>query len=335
MGESRRRPRGRLFSLVERVGFEELRRITCESEGEPPRFNRDMKKHLLILLLALSVVTTATAQVATNSTPSPWRLTKRDLTLQPGALTNVVEQLEALYKPAEIDEYNGPQSYFGMNLIWSPGTAELPVPTALRLSNVEPIDALSLAAAAAGCKLETIESTQVSRRGFVIVGYKIVRMETGMGRMSTVTPVMAGVPGMPGGAMGGSTSNLRELQDELVRQQQRLGAQHPNIVELKRELETAKKIVMERPMTRVYAMGGIIIGNKEEQAVKLTRIMDFISLTLNGEEIDMKGVKVNYHDGTNVLVVRAPEAAQELVGQLIEALRENARTDSSIPKPRR
>jgi hypothetical protein len=146
---------------------------------------------------------------------------------------------------------------------------------------------------------------------------------------------MAGVPGMPGGAMGGSTSNLRELQDELVRQQQRLGAQHPNIVELKRELETAKKIVMERPMTRVYAMGGIIIGNKEEQAVKLTRIMDFISLTLNGEEIDMKGVKVNYHDGTNVLVVRAPEAAQELVGQLIEALRENARTDSSIPKPRR
>ncbi|MGV3757529.1 MAG: hypothetical protein ACO1QS_19290 [Verrucomicrobiota bacterium] len=294
-----------------------------------------MKKHLLILLLALSVVTIATAQVSTNSAPIPWGMTRRDLTLQPGTLTNVVEQLEAFYKTAKIDEYNGPQSYSGLNLIWSPGTAELLVPTVLRLSKVEPIDALSLAAAAAGCKLETVESTQVARKGFVIVGYKIVRMEPAVARVSAGTPIMAGISGMPGSAAGASTDNLRELQEELARQQQRLGAQHPQLVELKRELETAKKILMERPITRVYAMGGIITGDAEQQGLKLARINNTISETILGEEIDMKSVKVNYHDGTHVLVVRAPEAAQELVGQLIEALRENARTDSSIPKPRR
>ncbi len=294
-----------------------------------------MKKHLLILLVALSVVMTATAQVATNSTPSPWRVTKRDLTLQPGTLTNVVEQLEAFYKPAKIDEYNGPQSYSGLNLIWSPGTAELPVPTVLRLTKVMPIDALSLAAAAAGCSLETIDTTQSHYAGQSVIGYKIVRKESGVGRMSTATPIMAGIPGMPGGAAVTSAGNLRELEEELARQQQRLGAQHPQLLELQRELAAAKKFAMERPMTRVYAMGGIVIGNNEEQALKLNRIKDSISETLVGEEIDLKSVKINYHEGTKVLVVRAPEAAQELVGQLIEALRENARTDTSTPKPRR
>jgi hypothetical protein len=103
-------------------------------------------------------------------------------------------------------------------------------------------------------------------------------------------------------------------------------------LELKRELEPMKKISLERSMTRVYAMGELVAGSEEEQTLKLARIKDSISHTLAGEEVDEKAIRVSYHEGTKVLVVRAPEAAQELVGQLIEALRENAKTD--IPKSR-
>jgi len=54
---------------------------------------------------------------------------------------------------------------------------------------------------------------------------------------------------------------------------------------------------------------------------------------VHGAEIDQKSVQANYHEGTKVLIVKAPEAAQELVGQLIEALRENAKADTAKPNP--
>ncbi len=355
-----------------------------------------MKILSLIFLLAVSAVTIVTAQVDTNVAPVPGLMNRRDITLQPGALTNVVEQLEAYNRQENPEKANDKNGFPRWNLIWSPGTAELPVPTILRLSNVEPIDALSLAAAAAGCKLEKIESTKAYPSGvFPVIGYKVVRMEQGMGRVSSAgggmgfdplagggasifDPLAGGGASMYGSAGGGgvglvrgvgsgnpyapspasvpakalpglsgntkvttvtstartTTSGiLKDMQEQLLRLQQTHSDEHPRIVELKREMEAVRRMMMGRSITRVYAMGGIIAGTEEEKAVKLLRIQETINLTVQGEEIDQKSVQVNYHEGTKVLVVKAPEAAQELVGQLIDALRENAKVDTANSKP--
>jgi hypothetical protein len=361
-----------------------------------------MSKHALIFCSALSLVTTLLAQTPgqapkkieskpakvaapTREYANPPRLSweasnkepYRDVILYPGTLRGVVEQLDLLYSSVQLKK--GPVEYAMPNLVWTPETMELPVSAALRLFEVNAIDALTLIGAAAGCKLEPIESAQTDAKERRIIGYKFVRLEPGMGRMSGggvgFDPLTGGggsmfgaaggggvgsvravgsadpfasspvgvtakaVPGLPGNTTVTSTAgttargNLKELQEQLLRLQQTLNDEHPRVVELKRELETIKRISLERPMTRVYAMGGIIMGAQDEQALKLLRIQKTISEALHGEEIDEKSVKVNYHDGTNVLVVRAPEAAQELVGQLIEALRENAKADTAKPKP--
>jgi len=354
-----------------------------------------MSKHALIFCTALGLATTLWAQTpgqpAKAGAPvrvyaNPSRLSVevankepyRDVTLEPGTLREVVEQLDEIY--SDVQRKNGPVEYAMPNLVWSPDTMELPVPAALRIFEVNAVDALTLIGAAAGCKLEPIESAQTDAKGRRIIGYKFVRLDPGMSRMSaggggfdpmaggggsmfgsagaggvgSVRAVGSGnpyapnpngipakaVPGLPGNttvttvtSTAGTTAkgNLQELQEQLLRLQQTLSDGHPRILELKRELEAAKKISLERPMTRVYAMGGILTGNDKEQAEKLARIQDSISKTLSDDEIDGKGVRISYHDGTNVLVVRAPEAAQELVGQLIEALRENVKVVNSKP----
>lgn len=299
-----------------------------------------------------------------------------DVTLEPGTLREVVQQLDEVY--SQVQRSNGPAEYNMPNLIWTPETMALSVPAPLRLFEVNAVDSLALIAAAAGCRLEPIESPQAEAKERRIIGYKFIRAEAGMGMMGSgaFDPLMSGMavggPGMGGEAAGSgmgavrvispadpfapatvtfqsksglvpgkpgssavstvtttssssSTGNVRDLQDQLVRFETALGEDHPQIVNLKRQLEIAQKVSAQRQITRVYAMGGILQGNGKEIAEKLEEIKKSIYVATGGDGIKEKDIQISYHDGTNILVIRAPEATQELITQMIEALRENAK----------
>jgi hypothetical protein len=360
-----------------------------------------MKKPILIYCALLGLATSLSAQSPTSPAtgepqskpakasayrvyPTPTRLPPEvtnkerfhDVTLEPGTLREVVYQLDEVY--SQVQRSDGPVEYNMPNLIWTPETMDLPVPAPLRLFEVNAVDSLALIAAAAGCKLEPIESPQAEAKETRIIGYKFVRMEAGggmmggsaygaaMGGMAPGVPAMGGHttgggmgtvrvvtpgdpnspatvtfqsrtgpgPGMPGSSAistvtstssSSSPGNVRDLQDQLVRFETTLGEDHPQIVNLKRQLEIAQKVNVQRQITRVYAMRGILQGDNREVTEKLEGIKQSIYVATGGDGIKEKDIQISYHEGTNILVVRAPEAALDLIEQVIEALRENVK----------
>lgn len=355
-----------------------------------------MKKPVLIYGVLLGLITSLSAQTPSSPAPrgpqskpakasayrvypTPTRLPPEvtnqerfhDVTLEPGTLREVVHELDEVY--SQVQRSNGPAEYNMPNLIWTPETMDLPVPAPLRLFEVNAVDSLALIAAAAGCRLEPIESPQAEAKERII-GYKFVRVEAagGMGGSAFGAAMAPGVPAMGGHAAGGgmgtvrvvtpgdpfgpatvtfqsksgpipgkpgssavstvtatssssSMGNVRDLQDQLVRFETTLGEDHPQIVNLKRQLEVAQKVSTQRQITRVYAMGGILQGNGKEVVEKLEGIKKSIYVATGGDGIKEKDIQISYHDGTNILVVRAPEAALDLIEQVIEALRENTK----------
>lgn len=167
---------------------------------------RDMNKRFLTFCAMLSLATGLVAQPAAKSEskplrvyPTPTRLAPevtnheryRDVTLEPGSLRDVVQELDEVY--SEVQRNNGPQEYTMPNLVWTQDVMDLPVTASLRLMDVGAVDALTLIAAAAGCKLEVVESIQPSGKESKIIGYKFVRVAT-----------LANAPGI----MGGSSSSF-------------------------------------------------------------------------------------------------------------------------------
>lgn len=273
----------------------------------------------------------------------------RDVTLEPGTLREVVQQLDEIY--SAVQRANGPTEYIMPNLVWTKEAMNFPVTASLRIVDVGAVDALTLIAAAAGCKLEPVQGVNPETKEARIIGYKFVQAgadgtalrnfgragDTGgetlravesvpanFNRLGATTPLPA--------ANGQPAGNLATLLAQRTKLLQTMTEHHPAVLELTRRIEFLEKEQANKTITKVYAMGAVLHGNEKELVEKLELIKKSIFVTLHTGGMDEKNVQINYHDGTNVLVIKAPEDAQELITQLIEALRENAKGPNPNPK---
>src|ERR1700760_2454002 len=132
-----------------------------------------MKVPTLIPCLVLGAAFAASAQTApgpppqpapkseaspTKTPPDPARKATvlRELSLQPGSLRDVVEQLQAACsKIARESDFGGHPM---PALIYGPGAGDAKVATPLHLTDMRILNAIALVAAAAGCNLDPIFS---------------------------------------------------------------------------------------------------------------------------------------------------------------------------------
>ena len=77
-------------------------------------------------------------------------------------------------------------------------------------------------------------------------------------------------------------------------------------------------------VTKVYALGSILSGSDEEADQKHLQCQELIALTLQQAELNAKvSPDLSFHRNARVLVVKATAAQQEMIGQVIKALKEN------------
>ncbi|HET6406910.1 MAG TPA: PDZ domain-containing protein [Chthoniobacteraceae bacterium] len=136
-----------------------------------------MNHTFLVLFAILAVVVRSPAQERDLLVPPPKTITiapsahvdaDGTLHLSPGSLANVVSQIESI-----VPELNkaGNSDEVMPNIVFDDLTkpGEAAVPANLRLRKVSPVQAVALAAAAAGCKLETVQGPDGDTIGYRIV----------------------------------------------------------------------------------------------------------------------------------------------------------------------
>lgn len=155
------------------------------------------------------------------------------LLLAPGKLGEVVAEVEKLVPQMQA---HGQGSWAMPNLIFGSGTEQAVVPTALRLRQVSPLQAVTLAGAAAGCALESVTSPAVELAPAApgtssdggqppVIGYRFVLTQQAAPasqpepkKLRVLTTRVAGAPGeeIPGMGMGGIGITLSAKDGHLL-----------------------------------------------------------------------------------------------------------------------
>lgn len=327
-----------------------------------------MKKTLLTLGMALSLTTSLLAQSNPNPAASAAEPTQprrypaevlkhepyRDITLKPGTLRNVVQQLDVIFSAAL--ENSSDVELRMPNLVWTEDVMDLSISAPLRLCDVMALDALTLVGAAAGCRLEPVESVPTDTQPKRVLGYKFVRSDSVkpapttavMTGARTVTPGIQLLQANPVGVTlpsGGMVNNpalalssanlaasLTQLQQQLLSMKQTLTTNHPayvNLTQQIKEVEQLQKAQLATEITRVYPIGSIVRGSGQVADDKLEVIIKAIHATVEQSISPTPNLNITYHRGANIMVIKAPVAAQDLIAQIFEALNADARANHS------
>jgi hypothetical protein len=323
-----------------------------------------MKKTLLTLGLALSLTTSLLAQANPKPAAAAAELNQprrypaevlkhepyRDITLKPGTLRNVVQQLDVIFSAAL--ENSNDVGLRMPNLVWTEDVMDLSISAPLRLCDVMALDALTLVGAAAGCRLEPVESVPTDTQPKRVLGYKFVRSDSvkPVPTTAVITGAKAIAPGNPATATlalpsGGMVNNpalalssanlaasLTQLQQQLLSMKQTLTTNHPAFVNLTqqiKEVEHLQKAQLATEITRVYPIGSIVRGSGQVADDKLEVIIKAIHATMEQSISPPPKLNITYHRGANIMVIKAPVAAQDLIAQIFEALNADARVNHS------
>lgn len=234
--------------------------------------------------------------------PAPRKLTT--LKVPDTELESAVHMLQSMLEDSGLEQ---------LNILFGPETKNLEV-TALTLRNVTGPDALQLIAAAAGCTVEPMFSTEtqtppgfgvVGNHKFSVIGYQLrgkpkttttarnanqspMLPPNGLATPVPITPMMTPGAAMltgPGGNMG---------------------------LRLPSATSPASRV------TRIYPLGAVTTATKFPEIEKTIRD------TLKADNVAENQVSLALHEKTNVLVVNAAEPVHALVEQLLTALNSNA-----------
>jgi hypothetical protein len=278
------------------------------------------------------------------------------LSLKQGTVQEIVKQLETI---AHEMVNKGCDDWAQVpNIVYGPGAQEAEVPTIMRLRQVNPVQALALVSAAAGCTLQPI-SAPVENAGHGeaappadaeprIIGYRIEMADklvpaTRNPNLSLVAPhravpeyrvmktqyaeapVVVGVnPAGPfvldvAAAQTTPTSASRPEPENSITPAVMLGGQ----------VQPAAAKANE-PSVRVYAVGAYMRGSPEEMKEKQVQLevlihsgLDLASVQGNG------GPSMSFHAGTKTLIVKATAAQHDIISQIVTALKENEAAGSA------
>lgn len=86
------------------------------------------------------------------------------------------------------------------------------------------------------------------------------------------------------------------------------------------------------PLVRVYPIGYIMTGTKQEQQANVENLDDLIRTSLNMAKLDLNP-DLNVHVKTGILMSKATAAQHEIIEQVVQALRENATRLATPAKP--
>jgi hypothetical protein len=230
-----------------------------------------MKIRTLLLVTLLSLVTLAHAQPA----PLPEAFNADgSLTLPGGKLSEMVADIER--RLPQWPRRKDGAAWVWPNIVYAPAVMNrdaLP----LRLRAVEPVEALALLAAAAGCKLEPIFAPKETPEavGQRAVGYRFEMDATAAAART-------------GAAPGSTPADLRST-------------------------------------VRVYSLGPILAGSKEDVAKKADRVQQLVELALQKSEpaSGRTAPELAFHAESRTLIAKATSAQHELLKQVIEAMKEN------------
>ncbi|HUF61160.1 MAG TPA: hypothetical protein VMN36_03725 [Verrucomicrobiales bacterium] len=278
----------------------------------PSFFNSPLR----ILAVAGSTIMLASAQTqddpfAAAAAPQP-KLTSFALASNP--LREAVKLLQTQLAKERMDP---------INVVFDADAEEVLVPD-LRFGAVTGHDALKLLAAAAGCEAQPIRSDE-SGPSSRIIGYKLIHSRphavnvTGLGadQYGVGPPNFASEPG--DGSRSGKAPGIRptgnpSADDDAVASQLESGYQ--NAVAF---LGGTRRPIHPASHVRVYALGTIVPTGAE-----IGEIEGLVQSVLETSAISKDEVRLMVHEKSNVLVVRAPDEAQQLVGQVLQSLAKNS-----------
>lgn len=251
-----------------------------------------MKTHLITALL---IVCTGHLVAQTNSSgPSG---TKQGLEwannpdpagnvmLPPGTLREIVEYIEQKLMPKWADHVGSMP-----NILMSQEVGNLEMPGVLTLHRVSPLQAVALAAAAVECSLEPIldpTPSTASSGSPPVLGYRITRVKTPTSGSDPVASPKVSAPTVPGEPTKPTT-----------------GA--------------------SQPVIRIYAVGAVLHGGSPDESKRDEAMFQAVLHdALDQAQPDSPAPDLTLHSQSKTLIVKATAAQQELVEQVIKALKEN------------
>lgn len=269
------------------------------------------------------------------------------LILKAGPLTEVVAQVERGLK----DDPTKPDVALP-NLIYAKDIGEAVVPGDLTLRGVTPVQALALVAAAAGCTFQPIFAPD-ERAGQerMIIGYRIeLQAASGSGKASDGRPMNTPSSQFwssvsPFGSSGGSSGTSASTGGLLPRVQ----VVDPNASRGTSSSNDRSRVPKNsfpdqpgnpagvpvdnnQPFVRVYGIGFIMTGREEEKGAKLKSLEDLIRRALNQAKLDLNP-GIDFHVETGALLSKATAAQQEIIEQVVQAMKENATQPAAAAKP--
>lgn len=273
-----------------------------------------MKTHFLITTALFTSFAFLSAQANPDERPAPANAPKgapapisnpdgdNNVVLPQGTLKNTVTYIEEKLMPQWRD-------YIGNmpNILLTKDAAECPLPGPLILHRVSPLQAVVLAAAAADCSVESITSPAESLEASTppaIIGYRIMRNKapsSGSGNVSLNKT----------SATSETTQPMRAADDS------------------------------GRPVVRVYALGTILRaksgGEQNKTEIVLTNeqkiLTDLVSDALKKAGSGSPQPEFTIHPESRALVVKATAGQQEIVQQVVQAMKENEQSEAHVTIP--
>lgn len=302
---------------------------------------------------------------AAGSRVSGWKIANSPdgtLRLTEGPLPDVVEQIEML-----VPNMIGPDGNKGEmpNVLYGPGAQSVKMPAELRLRQVSPVQALTLVAAAAGCALEPIGDPD--RGTEQIIGYRFMLAPEGLALVSrpdglslvsgnpqlhktkgSADPSKAGEYGGAGfggygsgssgfggitivGPATGSTDSKPGGRTQSSNPNHSSGASKAEPSQGVRGgtfIVNAKTTQADDAVVRVYALGAFMRGEPKEMDEKQKAVQNLVAEALERSSLGADLPLLSFHNATKALIVKGTAAQHEIVEQIIQAMKENALSES-------
>jgi hypothetical protein len=285
-----------------------------------------------------------------------------------GPLENVVAEIERRIHYWTPKQESG--DWVMPNVLFSQDVRDAVVPGALTLRGVSPLQALTLAAAAAGCAIEPIvatkEESDAADKPQSIIGYRIVpERKRGSG----------------GGGFGNGTGNFIGQYSKSKESQPQMKAPDPiktgsgdvalPVADGDARISIGKKNEYLDPRSfdgamavaqkdgnqrsvRIYALGSILSGTKEEIAMKQDHLRELVNEAMQKSEPEAGGSistgrggggisqkldggtktapELSFHLELRALIVKGTAEQHEIIQQVMRVLNENELQQAAQPK---
>ena len=205
--------------------------------------------------------------------------------LPPGTLKEVVGSIEHDLMPKWTDHVGNMP-----NILMSQEVGDLEIPGGLTLHRVSPLQAIVLAAAAVNCSLEPIlDPTPPTdgTRSSPVLGYRITQTKTPTPESANIT-----LPTASAASASGQPPKPPSKASE--------------------------------PVIRIYAVGAVLHARSEDESKRDEAMLQVVLHdALDKAQPGSAPPNLTLHSQSRTLIVKATAAQQEIVDQVIKALKEN------------